>query len=41
MDISVLYVLMKTLITKIEAVVIYEMCTRDRPEGIWDFSFMI
>ena len=26
---------------KIEAVVIYGICTYDRPEGIWDFAFMI
>ena len=28
-------------LTKIEAVVIYGICTRDRPEGIWDFPFAI
>ena len=41
MDISVLYILMKTLLSKIEAVVIYGMCTRDPPEGIWDFPIVI
>ena len=28
-------------LTKIEAVVIYGICTRDCPEGIWDFPFAI
>ena len=28
-------------LTKIEAVVIYGICTRDRPEGIRDFPFVI
>ena len=28
-------------LTKVEAVVIYGRCTRDRPEGVWDFSFAI
>ena len=28
-------------LTKIEAVVIYGICTRDRPEGVWDFPFAI
>ena len=28
-------------LTKIEAVVIYGICTRDHPEGIWDFPFAI
>ena len=28
-------------LTKIEAVVIYEICTSDHPEGIWDFPFAI
>ena len=26
---------------KIEAVVIYGICTRDRPEDVWDFPFVI
>ena len=26
-------------LTKIEAVVIYGICTRDHPEGVWDFPF--
>ena len=28
-------------LAKIEAVVIYGMCTRDPPEGIWDFPIMV
>ena len=28
-------------LTKIEAVVIYGICTCDRPEGVWDFPFAI
>ena len=28
-------------LAKIEAVVIYGMCTHDPPEGIWDFPIMI
>ena len=28
-------------LTRIEAIVIYVMCTHDHPEGIWDFSVVI
>ena len=28
-------------LTKIEAVVIYGICTRDRPEGVWEILFTI
>ena len=28
-------------LTKIEVVIIYGICTRDRPEGVWDFPFAI
>ena len=28
-------------LTKIKAVVIYGIYTRDRPEGVWDFPFAI
>ena len=28
-------------LTKIKAVVIYGRCTRDYPDGIWDFPFVI
>ena len=28
-------------LNKIEAVVIYRICTRDCPEGVWDFPFVI
>ena len=37
--ISIVYV--DENLTKIEAVVIYGMCTRDPPEGIWDFLIVI
>ena len=36
---DILYILMKTLLrSKIEAVVIYGICTRDRPEGVQELS---
>ena len=28
-------------LTKIEAVIIYGMCTHDHPEGIWDFPVVL
>ena len=34
MDISIYF---DENLTKIKAVVIYGICTRDRPEGIWNF----
>ena len=40
MAISALHILMKALASKIEAVVICGICTRDHPEGIWDFPFI-
>ena len=40
MDISVLYILMKTLLTLKYVVVIYEICIYDHLEGVWDFPFV-
>ena len=28
-------------LTKIQAVLIYGVCTLDRPEGVWEFPFAI
>ena len=41
MDISVLYTYFDENLAKIEAVVIYGMCTHDPSEGIWDFPIVI
>ena len=35
------YISIDENLTKIEAVVIYGMCTRDRPEVVWDFPVVI